>query len=278
MIHIRQLGKLIIVSILILLGACHIFRKKQCTALIPTYVLSPSFITYTFEDGNKKTVTEYDTLRPLGKIYGCGRQYFYHTKYFDANTHLLSSGKMTITGSNDWFSNDYPQTKIRYDFPYRIQDSMLFSKKLSACQLWQSGNNEGVLETDKRIWIHPVRSNQFVETEIMAFPEINLPAEIGKKWSYVLIVEEGGWGKWAGSEVENIYEITSKTSKIIKDKNFDCWVVQAKTKHYNNGVIDSSYTRLLFNERLGFVEISHKLHNQDSIAFDMYNFKNKKTL
>ncbi len=269
--RMKQLGKLIIVSIFIVNGACQTTRKNQCIPLTPQYKVLASTVTYNY-DGETKTVTEYDTLRPLGKIYGCGKEYFYHAKYFDAEKHLLSNSQLTITGTNNWVNFDASQTEIRYDFPYSMQDSLLFSNKLKSYQIWEMNKVTGIIETKEKVWLHPVRSNQFVETEIMAFPEIYLPAEIGAKWAPTLSVYDG-WGKWANTKNESFYEITSKTSKKINNRDFDCWVVEANTKHYNHGSTDSSYTRLLFNETLGFVEICHKLNNQDSIVFEMYDFK-----
>jgi hypothetical protein len=271
----KQLGNFITIATSVLLIACQSYKKSECNSIEPSYKLKPLTVTYSYDDGTSKTVTKYDTMRPKGKIYGCGKKYCFIAKYFNVNKEMIFKGKIDLLGSNKWMTFDDSQTEIKYNYYYTKKDSLFFCFKLKAYQVWSRQSTEGVVETGSNVWLHPMRYNQFVETEVMAFPEIYLPANIGREWVNSISRKNDSWGKWSHTENVNEFKIIGKVNKTIKRKVFECWVVYAKTKNYHlmNNDVDSSTTRLLFNETLGFVQISHKLSNQDSIAFDMYDYK-----
>jgi len=70
------------------------------------------------------------------------------------------------------------QSQIIYEYHYTKQDSIDHLEELTkvvTSNFWIRRDTTGVIENDEKVWLHPIRNNEFFKTEIAPFPEVIFP-------------------------------------------------------------------------------------------------------
>ena len=162
-----------------------------------------------------------------------------------------------------YYLNDN-QTGMRYHF-YNKKGQMITQEAT------------GLIENNKNVWLHPMRTQFFEITEFNSFPYIKAPYQIGMKWQSGL-----GIGYFASYERFNLkWEgvLDSKEDLEIIDKvklptalgELDCYVVQGVCKTR----LTESKTLFYFNETYGFVKIVYDLFDKSRLELNLKEVKNK---
>ena len=183
-----------------------------------------------------------------------GKKLVYHSDYRDSSGQLIASEivEMIGTGEKTHFSNR--QEKIFYNFLYNPSDSAMFVNKprlypdFTYSLSWQKTFSQGIIQDSNRIWMHPLRANQYRFTQDSPFPEVKFPLETGKKWK-----RSGRSGTDFKTPVIATYEVQKRAPfKSRSGKIKDCWFISANSSF---GSIKNALN-MVYHEKKGFLLFS----------------------
>ncbi|MFV0390790.1 MAG: hypothetical protein ACK5KP_02725 [Paludibacteraceae bacterium] len=203
----------------------------------------------------------------IRKIFKAGKVYYYKAIYIASNNHTLSNSNVIMKATGErWEWQPEKQDLVYYEFPNYKADSIKLrnhdiNKEL---QLWKNQTGEGVIENFERVWMHPIRINQYKFTEIAPFPAVQFPLIKGKKWGNTTMIDEG-WGEWNGETVEYKYKITGRTTFQLDDFQIDCWIIKSASKCS----LGKSKLTTYFNDEYGFVKMIYKNYKNEKLVFEL---------
>ncbi len=205
---------------------------------------------------------ENKTLK-VRNIFKKGKNYIYQATYKDDTGNTLSDNKIKLipSGERIQFAPER-QDRVTYIYENYKEDSIkLASHTLNPTyQRWVNKAEEGIIENVEKVWIHPMRHNQYKFTEVAPFPEIELPLEIGKQWESTLNINNF-FGEWANSSGVSEYEVIKRDSFTLKSGQIECWKIKSKSK-FPFGI---SYLNYKFNKDYGFVELNYKNYKNETL-------------
>jgi|GEM_PF-3736561 len=133
-----------------------------------------------------------------------------------------------------------------------------------------AGENTGIVENKRNVWIHPPRSSLFEVLNTCPYPYVQLPLYIGKKWfDKMKISEQWGdpmWASWKNKlRMALCYVVTGRESLRIDGKNYECFVVKgtAVSKIGKCGLI------FYFNDQLGFVKMEYDILGKINVSLNL---------
>ena len=121
-----------------------------------------------------------------------------------------------------------------------------------------------MIENEDQVWMHPIRHNQYIFTEVAAFPEIQFPAKIGKTWTGT-ISGLGGWGDWDDMTINSSYEITDHVNVMLKGGEVECWEIFTRSSFE----LGESKAIFYFNEDYGFVKMEYLNYENQKLIFEL---------
>ena len=192
----------------------------------------------------------------LRKIFKPCREFIYRARYWDKNYNLISDEKiwMMATGKAWAYNESQDEIAISYS-PDETQIESIKAKTINPefDQPWREGEVTGIIENENEVWMHPFRSNQYIFTEVAAFPLVRLPLEKGTQWTSNLNIYEG-WGGWSDTSLSNTYFVLGQESIDPGTGPLNTWHLQAITSApFGNSTHD-----YWFNEDYGFVKMTVK--------------------
>lgn len=210
----------------------------------------------------------------MRKIFKKGKVYHYKAIYIGSNNDTLSNSLVNIrTTGLRWDQQPEKQDLIYYEFPDYKADSIKLSNHNinKEFQHWKGKTGEGVIENIERVWMHPIRINQYKFTEVAPFPEVHFPLKKGKKWGDQLMIGNG-YGEWIGQTVKSKYKISGRATYLLEGSEISCWVIKSVAK------CSSGKSKLitLFNENFGFVKMEYQNYEKEKLVFELINVEENK--
>jgi hypothetical protein len=124
----------------------------------------------------------------------------------------------------------------------------------------------------ERVWMHPIRVNQYKFTEVAPFPEVFFPLQKGKKWDGGETSIFEGWDEWSGQTVKSKYKISGKATYLLKKgSEISCWVIKSVAKCSSG----KSKLLALFNEEYGFVKMEYQNYENEKLVFELIDVEEK---
>ena len=164
-----------------------------------------------------------------------------------------------ISGNTWKHSSKQKEAIIKYD--YSIEDS-LKCKSLFTLG-WTKVDTTGIIEDSTKVWFHPIRNNQYTNTEFAAFPLIQFPLEINKQYQKILFTADN-FGK--NSNQKFIKKYTVKNRILINNDYF--WEVYSEA--YNSHNEDKKNILVfLFNENIGFYKLTYYFYDKSYIEMQL---------
>lgn len=204
----------------------------------------------------------------LHTIFKLNKKYTYSASLIDTNNVVLSTSNVYLIGTNEIRQDDKQQTYINIIFDRQKDDSSKLQTYLDnkTCCSWINSYKTGVIEGEDYVYIHPIQYNQFIQTEIVGFPQVYLPLDIKKSWNNSTSIY--AWGDWKGKEIKSKYKVLSKKEYSMKNEKLDCWKVECISN------FDGKTNKLifLFNELHGFVQMNYEFSNGNKIIFEMKDY------
>ncbi len=205
------------------------------------------------ENKNKTTVN----------YWNANRTYTYQIIYTDSTNQELTKEDLLIEPTGEIWEADKKQTLADFSVNFRSADSIKLApypineKMKPWLRKWQ----EGVIQNESKIWMHPVRQNQYQLTEIAPFPEVKLPIELHKKWNNTLWIYKA-FGSFEGT-VESEYEVIAFEERNYSFGKRRCWKINASGHHNKLGENNVIY---YFDEHYGFTEMHYHFFNGHKIS------------
>ncbi len=205
----------------------------------------------------------------INNYWAKGRIYNYNTIFRDSLGLTITSERVNIIATGNNWEIDTKQTLANYEIKFDSSDSArMASNPLNGIKkAWRKNYQEGVISNDTLLWMHPVRANQYVLTEVAPFPMVKFPITEGRSWQNTL------WIYKAFGSFEGIVECNYKVEKQeLRKYAFDeicCWKIEAIAIHDKLG---SSTITIYFNEKIGFVEFDYHFYNGMKINFSLTDY------
>jgi hypothetical protein len=121
-------------------------------------------------------------------------------------------------------------------------------------------SSTGLVENDRNIWLHPVRTGFFKSLETCPFPYLQYPLEAKKKWTDQMSISNFWanelWGNWDGQLLlQYTYQMVGETTLETELGRLNCWKIEATAKSKIGQTQLTSY----FSEKYGFVQLHYEL-------------------
>ncbi|MFN0032889.1 MAG: hypothetical protein ACKVOR_12080, partial [Flavobacteriales bacterium] len=185
----------------------------------------------------QQTIAQVDSISMREQpVWSLGRQYVYMATYTDTADSVITQELITIHPTERLWEIDSSQTLATFTIYFDAKDSaQLAPLPLNGVQRgWLREYQEGVMENYQRIWMHPIRSNQYQLTEVAPFPEVRFPLQVGKHWSSSLSIYEG-FGSFQGI-VKSEYKVTNQVHRRYDFGTASCWEIETTGIHDTLGL------------------------------------------
>jgi hypothetical protein len=196
----------------------------------------------------------------LGKlhIWSPRRTYTYQATFSDDKGNVLTSEKVILQPTGEIWDRDPQQTLTNFTIDFSAEDSARLAPfpPNGVARRWMRKYHEGVIENETRVWMHPLRTNQYQLTEVAPFPEIKLPIKAEMSWKSSLSIFEA-FGSFEGT-VQCSYVTMGQEERSSAFGPIKCWEVVASGTHNNLGVNKATF---YFHEEYGFMEMNYRFYN-----------------
>ncbi len=203
----------------------------------------------------------------ISRVFKPCRQYIYTAKYWDPDYNLISKERiwMMATG-NGWEQQQELQDEliIQYSFDSTQIDRIGQYSLNPGYSNWTRKETTGIIENGSKTWMHPFRSNQYMFTEVAAFPNVELPLTLGKTWTSEISMLDG-WGVWANTTLDHTYEVVDYELVETGFGDLEAWHVRATTtSEFGTSVHDFWY-----HDEYGFIRMFIKNYEGQMLQFDL---------
>jgi hypothetical protein len=219
-----------------------------------------------------------DTVRreipKVRKIFRKGITYTYSADYLDSRGKMICSGEVKLipTGRRIGFDPDM-QDLVLIEYSLDEKDKRFLLDKQERINRsyplesnWLDKSGEGIIENTERVWMHPIRNNQYIFTEINGFPDAHLPLAEGKEWVSNLSINSD-WGDWNGLELESEYKVEGKEIVKLDIGPVKSWIINVET----SSDLGTSKAKFNFNDSLGFIKMDYTNFKGERLIFSMIN-------
>ncbi|MBK7310353.1 MAG: hypothetical protein IPI93_06065 [Sphingobacteriaceae bacterium] len=215
-------------------------------------------------------LSQTETKKGTCKYWCPNREFDFSAIYYDNSGKVLTRETITIKTTGKIWDIDPKQTLVTFRTNFTSEDSMkLAPHALNGInRAWEKKYQEGVIEDSAHIWMHPIRQNQYLLTEIAPFPEVKFPLMKNRTWNSTLWIYEV-FGSFRGT-VNSTYSIEGIEARKYQCGTYKCWKIVGTATHDKLG---ESSVIIYFNEDLGFTEMDYSFYNKQKITFILYNFK-----
>jgi hypothetical protein len=207
-------------------------------------------------------------------LFQAGRTFTYRATLVGPQGDTISRERVTITPTGQpWKYQKKTQLGVIVRYAYSQQDSLRFltypnplTKKPTEPKpySWVRWLETGAIESPQQVWMHPLRSNQYVSTEIAPHPQVKLDSlALGGVWHNKTVILMG-WGAFNGKTSSQYHVVKRETKRYGTLMAADCWFIQAKSQHSQLG---TSYLDFYFHPAYGFVELNYRCFDGTSISF-----------
>ena len=206
-------------------------------------------------------------------IFNANRTYHYRAVFISPTGDTLSREWITLQPSGEpWVAQKKVQTAFRVLFNYTPQDSITFSTRLNPESkspdkpnryIWTKAYTTGAIENEQKVWIHPIRDNQYSYTEVAPFPEaLRDSIVIGGSWSSKMaFLFQGAFN----GKSTNRYQVEKQETRQYGSLTIPgCWPIHAVGEHSKLG---KSYLDFFFHPQYGFTEMHYRLYDGTKIDF-----------
>lgn len=191
-------------------------------------------------------------------IFTKNREFVYLVQYHQNELGITTNEKIPLTITGNVWKRAIEQKEAIWQYHTESKTKQKFNDQFSLG--WLLTDTTGLIENEKKIWLHPPRNNQYTLTEIAPFPDFRKNKRVGDTYSSVTFLGSG-LGPWSGKKVICNYSI-SNLCKGIEDS---LWTIKATSEI--EGKLNSC--EFIFSHRNGFISISYTFFNGDSMKMEL---------
>ena len=205
------------------------------------------------------------------KIFKKGRNLAYRAIRINAEGDTLANTFVTMKPDGTGWGDEAAslQSQVVYDYEYSSQDSIDHYYELDKVvtpEFWIKTDTTGVIENEEKVWIHPIRNNEFFKTEVAPFPTVLFPISdtLMKKHNPKIYILRN-WGIYSDSVTESTYNYHGKELRAyLEDQDIECHKFEAQSFNNFHGISQLIY---YYHEDLGFLEMHYNTYDGDTIWF-----------
>ncbi|MEQ8581566.1 MAG: hypothetical protein RIC30_08010 [Marinoscillum sp.] len=205
-------------------------------------------------------------------VFFCCREFRYSTKIWDKDYLLLSEAEVLVMATGGVFNGNQEELKIIFeDDPDEQVKYETYKINKSLEREWLESYEEGFWETEKSIWIHPVRVNQYDFTQIAPYPDIVYDLlKPGSEWPGSINIHSG-WGDWSDSHLDHRYYVRGIEGVHVPMGKIDsCWVIESIA----TGTIGTSTLTYWFKKEYGYVKMIYNNYEGQILLFELVDIIN----
>jgi hypothetical protein len=213
-------------------------------------------------------------------IFDSTRTYWFDATFIDCKGNTLTREKIKLKPLGiPW---EFQESQTKYEITYFPTDSVIdrmrnpSSKKKRKWEgiVISTKNTSGATEDSSGVWTHPLRKNQYMYTEVCAFPEVRYDKlEVGKRWDGSTLFILFGWGRFKG-KVSHSYLVEKKLDYNFNGEQLtECWQILGTGVHNKLG---TSTVRYVFHRKYGFLEFNYEFFDGTKIHFKLNNIQYSK--
>ena len=193
-----------------------------------------------------------------GQIFTHDRKFIYIVQYHQNEHNITTDEEISLTITGKMWKVSAEQKESIWQYYTKSETQHLFKDQFSLG--WFSSDTTGIIENDKKIWLHPPRHNQYLLMEIAPFPDFRKKSKVGDQYSSITFIGSG-FGPWEGKKVKSTYSITN----IDKGKEDSLWTINAISEVEGK----TNNCEFIFSDKRGFISLSYSFFNGDRITMKL---------
>jgi len=194
------------------------------------------------------------------EIFTKNKEFIYLVQYHQNELAITTNERISLTITGNAWKNASNQKEAIWKYQTKSKTKMIFKDQFSLG--WLPVDTTGVIENDKKIWLHPPRNNQYTLTELAPFPDFRKNKKVGDSYSSITFMGDG-LGSWKGKKVKCNYLITN----INKGKEDSLWTIKG-TSEFEGKINNCEF---IFSNIRGFISLSYSFFNGDSMIMQLKN-------
>jgi hypothetical protein len=265
-------------SLLIFCSVCFVTTQAQsvkCNPAAKTPIYDFTKVSLLDSNGVRMRDSLVDPTPKFRNVFKPCREHVYKAIYRTASDSLISERLVSVlpTG-NRWQFQPEQQDEIVITYHkarFEQKDMQRFNpnRKLARTHVVIPNETTGIIENEKKLWMHPLRGREYSFTEVAPFPKIEYPLEDGATWIEYLSVQEG-WGDWDGSTIASEYKVIGKEAISLAYKPVtEAWRIESNAE----ASFGKTYLTYWFSPEYGFVKMVYTNYIGQTLSFELVAVK-----
>jgi hypothetical protein len=193
-----------------------------------------------------------------GQVFTPDKKFVYNVHYHQNEINITTNEIISLNITGKMWKVATEQKEAIWQYQTKSGTRHLFKDLYSLG--WFLCDTTGIIENDKRIWLHPPRHNQYFLTEIAPFPDFRKKSKAGDQYSSITFIGSG-FGPWDGKKVKSSYSITT----IDKVREDSLWTIKAISEIEGK----TNNCEFIFSKKSGFTSMSYLFFNGDSMTMKL---------
>lgn len=187
-----------------------------------------------------------------GQIYTPGKDFVFDVQYYQSDHKITTKEIITLSISGRNWSDTQDQKEAIWNYKANQKTKNQFKDQFSLG--WTKHDTTGIIENDKKIWLHPPRHNQYTLNETAPFPDFRRNLKVGDTYQSILYIGNG-FGEWTGEKIKCTYEILRRDQDSADTR----WTISAKSEFDGK----TNILKMIFSEKRGFILMDYSFFNGD---------------
>ncbi|MBC6610323.1 hypothetical protein H8B15_05295 [Hymenobacter sp. BT507] len=198
------------------------------------------------------------------------RRFVYAARWYAPGTTTATLDTVVLTALGKPWASDSTQTAYEWSFRFELDTTLTTAQSVVV----------GAFDKPNKFWLHPPRRSHYNITELNPFPDIELPAKIGRTWKVKNFyapdyASNPAWATWEGSlYLQQQWKITDSTLLPTPLGSLPCHRVQAISTCKLGTTALESY----FNPLYGFVRMHYRNIDQSRLELELVSVTSRPTL
>ena len=193
-------------------------------------------------------------------VFTKNKEFVYLVQYHQNELDITTNEKISLSITGNMWKKAAEQKEAIWHYQTKSKTKLRFKDQFSLG--WLLTDTTGIIENEKKIWLHPPRNNQYTLTEIAPFPDFRKNKKVGDTYSSVTFLGSG-LGPWNGKKVKCNYSI----SNICKGIDDSLWTIMATSEI--EGKLNNC--EFIFSDSRGFIYMNYSFFNGDSMKMELKN-------
>ncbi|MBW3130066.1 hypothetical protein [Hymenobacter profundi] len=198
------------------------------------------------------------------------RRFVYAARWYAPGATTATLDTVVLTALGKPWASDSTQTAYEWSFRLKLDTTLTTAQSVVA----------GALDKPNKFWLHPPRRSYYNITELNPFPDIELPAKIGRTWKVKNFyapdyASNPAWATWEGTlYLQQQWKITDSLDLPTPLGRLPCHRVLATS----NCKLGTTALESYFNPTYGFVRLHYRNIDRSRLELELVSVTSRPTL